>query len=78
MKLYIVDMQQVKDEDSKPFEKSTPAGCQSTSHEHSQCYGELWQCDECRRWVCCADGTDNHPELCDECWAKMQGGMSTC
>lgn len=33
--------------------------CQSTSHDHRQCWGELWQCDECRQWVCHADGTDD-------------------
>lgn len=42
-------------------------GCQSTSHP--ACYGELWQCAACHRTFCCAEGTDNHPELCDECWA---------
>lgn len=50
-----------------------PADCQSTSHDHSQCYGDLWQCDECRKWVCYADGTDDGTGdslLCDACWAK--------
>lgn len=43
------------------------SGCQSTNH--SACYGELWQCAACHRTFCCAEGTDNHPELCDDCWA---------
>jgi hypothetical protein len=43
------------------------AGCQSTNH--TDCYGELWQCAACGKTVCYAEGTDNHPELCDDCWA---------
>lgn len=46
------------------------AGCQSTNHD--QCYGELWQCSACKKTVCYAEGTDNHPDLCDECWVKQQ------
>lgn len=44
------------------------AGCQSTNHTH--CYGELWQCAACGKTVCYAEGTDDHPELCDDCWVK--------
>jgi len=44
------------------------SGCQSTNH--TQCYGDLWQCSGCKKWVCYAEGTDNHPELCDDCWAQ--------
>lgn len=43
-------------------------GCQSTNH--SECYGELWQCAACGKTVCYAEGTTDHPELCDDCWAK--------
>ncbi len=46
------------------------AGCQSTNHTH--CYGELWQCAACGKTVCYAEGTDDHPELCDDCWVKHQ------
>lgn len=45
------------------------SGCQSTNH--TQCYGELWQCALCQRTFCWAEGTDNHPELCDDCWAAQ-------
>lgn len=41
-------------------------GCQSTNHE--QCDGELWQCSACDKTVCHAEGTTDHPELCDDCW----------
>jgi len=54
-------------------ETPLPIGCQSTSHDRRQCWGELWQCDECRSWVCHADGTDDGTSdylLCDACWAK--------
>lgn len=44
------------------------AGCQSLNHD--QCYGELWQCAVCGKTVCCAEGTDDHRELCDDCWAS--------
>ena len=43
-------------------------GCQSTNHD--QCYGELWQCAACGKTVCYAEGTDNDPELCDDCWVR--------
>jgi hypothetical protein len=47
------------------------AGCQS---RHSgPCYGELWQCASCGKTVCYAEGSDNHPELCDDCWCKQYG-----
>jgi hypothetical protein len=45
-------------------------GCQSTNH--TNCYGELWQCAACGKTVCYAEGTDNHPELCDDCWVQYQ------
>lgn len=41
-------------------------GCQSTNHE--VCYGELWECSNCHKIVCYAEGIDDHPELCDDCW----------
>ena len=45
------------------------AGCQSTNHTF--CYGELWQCAACDKTVCCNEGSDDHPELCDDCWAVL-------
>jgi hypothetical protein len=47
-------------------------GCQSTNHLN--CYGELWQCGKCGKTVCCAEGTDNYPQLCDDCWIILHGG----
>lgn len=44
-------------------------GCQSTNH--SFCYGELWQCAACGKMMCCNEGSDDHPELCDDCWAVL-------
>lgn len=46
--------------------------CQS---DHvGNCYGVLWQCEACGKTVCCAEGTDDHPELCDDCWvARFEG-----
>lgn len=52
--------------ESEPSGRMT--GCQSANHD--DCYGELWQCSACGKIVCCAEGTDNHPELCDDCWAN--------
>lgn len=43
-------------------------GCQSLNH--SECYGELWQCARCAKTVCYAEGTDNDPDLCDDCWVQ--------
>jgi len=49
------------------------AGCQST--HPGPCYGELWQCAACGKTVCYAEGTDDHPELCDDCWCKRYGAQ---
>lgn len=45
-------------------------GCQSTNHR--RCYGDLWQCEQCGRVVCCNEGTTDQPELCDDCWCEAQ------
>jgi hypothetical protein len=47
-------------------------GCESTNH--TQCYGELWQCSACGKTVCYAEGSDSYPELCDDCWCQRQMG----
>lgn len=45
------------------------AGCQSV---HSgPCYGELWRCASCGKTVCCAEGTTDQPDLCDDCWSRQ-------
>jgi len=44
-------------------------GCQSTNH--SECYGELWSCERCGKSVCYAEGTDNDPDVCDDCWVQI-------
>ncbi len=49
--------------------QSRMPGCQSTNH--TECYGELWQCQRCGKIVCCAEGTDNDPGLCDDCWVEV-------
>lgn len=49
-------------------DETPPVGCQSTNHDHADCYGQLWQCAECGRRVCYAEGSDNDFELCDDCW----------
>ena len=41
-------------------------GCESANHEI--CYGELWQCSQCGKTVCAAEGSEDDPELCDDCW----------
>ena len=49
----------------------TVEGCHSAGL-HS-CYGELWLCQECGNFFCDAEGSDNMPELCNDCWFKAQG-----
>ena len=44
-------------------------GCQSTNH--TECYGELWECVNCGKKVCFAEGTDLDPDLCDDCWTQQ-------
>lgn len=46
--------------------------CQS-SHP-GPCYGVLWQCEACGKTICCAEGTDDGTELCDDCWASRFDG----
>ena len=41
------------------------AECESTNH--GRCYGDLWQCIQCGKTVCSAEGSDNDPDLCDDC-----------
>ena len=51
-------------------------GCESTNHK--RCYGELWQCSQCGKTVCEAEGSDDDPDLCDDCWlAKHHPENST-
>ena len=66
-----VDETEVEWQDEPSDAPRRMAGCQSTNHD--QCYGELWQCDSCGKTVCYAEGSDNHPELCDDCWVKQYG-----
>lgn len=54
---------------AEPEEDGRIVGCQSTNH--TVCYGELWQCTVCGKTVCCNEGSDDHPELCDDCWAVL-------
>ncbi len=53
------------------------AQCQSTSHQPTACYGTLWECNGCKKMVCCADGTDSGDKaqdgLCDACWHERYG-----
>ena len=51
-------------------------GCESTNHK--LCYGELWQCSRCGKTVCSAEGSDEDPDLCDDCWyAKHYADQDT-
>src|SRR5690349_13429275 len=43
-------------------------GCQSLNH--NVCYGGLWRCGQCGKTVCYAEGTDDDPDLCDDCWVQ--------
>ncbi len=56
---------------SARFEEGIPMsgrmeGCQSTNH--TDCYGDLWQCDRCGKTVCYGEGGTHDFELCDDCW----------
>jgi len=45
-------------------------GCQSDNH--SACYGELWECRRCHKIVCYQEGTEDLPEICDNCWSDIR------
>lgn len=64
-------MQYAADSVGMPTEVQTIEGCHSAGLHN--CYGDLWTCKGCGHTFCCAEGSDNMPELCNECWWKAQG-----
>jgi len=48
-------------------------GCESRNH--SICIGtkdDLWQCANCGKTVCLAEGSSAKPQYCDDCWNVYQ------
>lgn len=45
-------------------------GCQSNNH--TQCKGELWTCERCGKRICWEEGSEDLPEICDNCWVDMR------
>ncbi len=45
-------------------------GCQSKNH--TQCSGELWICERCKKRVCCEEGSTDLVEICDDCWVDVR------
>ena len=45
-------------------------GCQSNNH--SQCKGELWTCERCEKRICWEEGSEDLPEICDDCWIDVR------
>lgn len=66
----VEEMQVVADDMASFRDEFIIAQCESRNHaEH---HGVLWQCDECLRVFCWAEGTDNDlPGLCEDCWARF-------
>lgn len=57
------------------FEEQTRIpGCQSTNH--TECWGELWTCAACQKVICYQEGSDNDPDLCDDCWAAKHSNRN--
>lgn len=50
--------------------------CQSVNHD--RCHGDIiWRCKGCGKQSCCVEGTTDHIELCDDCWAKTESNTIT-
>lgn len=45
--------------------------CESKNHKKH--YGDLWQCQSCKKHYCSNEGTTDHPEVCDKCWYTLYG-----
>jgi hypothetical protein len=45
-------------------------GCQSQNH--ILCKGELWTCEQCGKRVCWEEGSEDLPEICDDCWVDVR------
>jgi len=46
-------------------------GCQSTNH--SECKGELWECERCHKIICSEEGyADDLVDVCDDCWYDIR------
>lgn len=42
------------------------------SNDSDVCYGELWQCSTCQRFVCWGyGGSDIYPDSCDLCYKTL-------
>ncbi|MGB7876699.1 MAG: hypothetical protein WBL25_20135 [Anaerolineales bacterium] len=53
------------------FEKTRRIlGCQSDNH--SQCREELWICERCGKRICWEEGSEDLPEICDDCWVEVR------
>jgi hypothetical protein len=64
-----------EDDAGEVLESGRMEGCESTNH--MDCYGDLWQCGKCGKTVCSNEGTDNDPDLCDDCWAEKYSPRTT-
>ncbi|MBC8438479.1 MAG: hypothetical protein H8D87_02185 [Deltaproteobacteria bacterium] len=45
-------------------------GCQSRNH--TECKGELWDCERCGKRVCWEEGSTDLIEICDDCWVDVR------
>jgi hypothetical protein len=45
-------------------------GCQSSNH--SLCRGELWICERCGKRICYEEGSNDLPDICDDCWVSVR------
>jgi hypothetical protein len=52
------------------WEGNRIVGCQSTNH--TECKGELWECERCYKLVCWEEGTTDLINLCDDCWYDVR------
>lgn len=63
----INETEELEDDELDGSNDQRYAECQS---QHSGgCYGPLWQCKQCGKTTCCAEGSDNKPDLCNDCWS---------
>lgn len=60
------------------LEFAVKAACQSNNHSKRACTGHLWQCSNCGKLVCCAEGTDSQHNMCDSCWSDGKDYSEGC
>jgi len=58
-------------EDDEDNIDSAPPESKCQSKNHTEHYGNLWECKMCGKMVCCNEGTTDNPDICDDCYDSL-------